>query len=209
MQDESETSLIQRAAGGESAALSRLLTINRSRLERMIVARIDKRLNARMDASDVIQEVHVDVFQRFAEYAENQNVPFITWLRFLTKQKLDEINRRNLLAQRRDVRRELRLSQDFSNQSSIILANYYTKQVSSPSSLISKKEIRQLVLETIASMNESDRSILVLRHVDQLTSDEAAAELGITANTCRQRHVRALKRLKQLLEKHRLDWELK
>lgn len=57
-----------------------------------------------------------------------------------------------------------------------------------------------------SELSEVDRTILVLRHVDQLTSEEAAAELGISGSTCRQRHLRALKRLKDLLEPHSLDW---
>jgi RNA polymerase sigma-70 factor, ECF subfamily len=204
--DESEQALIQIAAKGDASALSRLLTLHRGRLERMIQARLDRRLSARMDTSDVLQEVNMEVFQRFGEFLRDQNVPLITWLRFLTKQKLIEIVRRNVDAQKRDVRREQSIQSGLSDESSAILARHYTQQVSSPSSSVSKKEIRKLVMATMEQLSEVDRTILVLRHVEQLTSEEAAAELGISGSTCRQRHLRALKRLKDLLEQHSLDW---
>ncbi len=204
--EESEQGLIQIAAKGDANALSRLLTLHRNRLERMIQARMDRRLSARMDSSDVLQEVNMEVFQRFSEYLRDPNVPLITWLRFLTKQKLIEIVRRNVDAQKRDVRREQSIHTGFSDESSAILTRHYSQQISSPSSSVSKKEIRKLVMATMEQLSEVDRTILVLRHIDQLSSEEAAAELGISGSACRQRHLRALKRLKDLLEQHSLDW---
>lgn len=200
-----ELQLIPLAATGDKVAIDHLVMLHRDRLKRMIVARMDQRLNRRMDASDVIQEMHVEISKRLPEYLSKPDVPYFVWLRFLARQKLAELIRRNVLTKARDVRREQPLHQGFAD-SSIALSRYLSGQVESPSSALRKLELRELLTSMIGTLPETDREILLLRHVEQLTTAEAAAELDITENTCRQRHLRALRRMKELLEKAGLRW---
>lgn len=204
----SEHHLLSNAANGDEEAISLLFTKHRSRLKRMINARLDPRLTARIDASDVVQEVHVEVTRRLPEYMARPEVPFFNWMRSLAKQKLIEIVRRHVHAQARDVRREQPLTPNFTADSSVALAGVLLEQVPSPSSAIGREEIKTIVEQAISSLDEIDREILILRHVEQLKTIEAATELGITQSTCRQRHVRALKRLRDALAHLDLSWGL-
>lgn len=200
-----ERDLIQRAAVGDASAVAQLFVLHRERLSRMINARLDPRLTKRLDASDVIQEVHLEVARRLPEYLEKQEIPFFNWIRFLARQKLAELVRRNIIAQSRDVRREVPIHRGVVD-SSFTLSGFLYAQVKSPSSQLSKEELHQLLLKTIELLPEIDREILQLRHVEQLSTTEAAVELAITENTCRQRHIRALKRLKDLLAENGIHW---
>ena len=102
-------SLIDRAVRGDQAAWGELLARYRDRLRRMVALRLDRRLQGRVDPSDVIQEAMLDASRRLAEYRQNPTMPFFLWLRFLTGQRLLEQHRRHLGAQGRDAGREISL----------------------------------------------------------------------------------------------------
>jgi RNA polymerase sigma-70 factor (ECF subfamily) len=54
--------------------------------------------------------------------------------------------------------------------------------------------------EALDSMDEIDREVLALRHFEELSNNEVAEILGIQKTAASNRYVRALKRLKQVLE---------
>src|ERR1700687_5550374 len=108
--DPSELSnLLRRAAVGEQDALRDLLSRSRDRLKRMVHLRLSRRLQGRVDDSDVLQESYLDISQRLKEYVQNPQLPFFLWLRHMTGLKLAEVHRRHLGTQMRDADREVSL----------------------------------------------------------------------------------------------------
>src|SRR5215472_15845117 len=108
--EEGETTrLIEQAARGNQQALGELLGRHRERLRRMVALRLDRRLQGRVDPSDVIQEACLDAARRLPEYHKSPTMPFFLWLRFLTGQRLQDEHRKHLGAAVRDVGREISL----------------------------------------------------------------------------------------------------
>src|SRR5438270_13374790 len=108
--DPSEVSdLLRRAAAGDEPACQELFSRYRDRLKRMVHLRLSRRLQGRVDDSDVLQEAYLDVSRRLAEYAADPKLPFYLWLRHLTGLKLAEVHRRHLGTQLRDADREVTL----------------------------------------------------------------------------------------------------
>jgi RNA polymerase sigma-70 factor (ECF subfamily) len=103
------TGLLRRAAQGDQQAWGALLTRSRDRLRRMIALRLDRRLQGRVDPSDIIQEAYIDASARLADYARQPEMPFFLWLRFLTGQRLLRVHRQHLGAEMRDIAREVSL----------------------------------------------------------------------------------------------------
>src|SRR3989442_6774565 len=101
--------LLQGAAQGDSEQWGMLLAQHRERLRRMVALRLDRRLQGRIDPSDVIQEAYLEASVRRAEYLQNPAMPFFLWLRFLTGQKLLALHRHHLGTQSRDAGREVAL----------------------------------------------------------------------------------------------------
>src|SRR5271166_3492853 len=95
--------LLERARGGDHAALNELFTRHRPRLRRMVELRLDRRLQARIDASDVIQEAYVDVVARLEEYLRDPRYPFFLWLRLIVGERLLKLHRHHLGTQMRDA----------------------------------------------------------------------------------------------------------
>ena len=80
--------LLGRAGSGDRAALDRLLSRHRHRLRQMASVRMDRRLAARADASDIVQEAITDAAARLPEYLRRRPAPFYLWLRQLAWQRL-------------------------------------------------------------------------------------------------------------------------
>ena len=100
--------LLSRAAAGDPDAWRGLFDRDRGRLRRMVALRLDRRLQGRIDPSDVIQDAYLEAARRLPEYLrEAAPMPLFLWLRFLTAQALQALHRRHLGAQARDAGREI------------------------------------------------------------------------------------------------------
>jgi hypothetical protein len=89
--------LLDRAAGGEAAALAEFWERHRKRLRQMVRLRLDRRLQGRVDPSDVLQEAYIDLAERLPEYARDRAFTPYLWLRLVTGQRLVEVHRRHLV----------------------------------------------------------------------------------------------------------------
>src|SRR5947208_1070578 len=101
--------LIARARTGDREALGALLARHRGRLRRMVEMRLDTRLQARLDASDVVQDAYVEVAERLDEYLRDPKLPLFLWLRLVVGERLLKLHRFHLGTQMRDAGREVSL----------------------------------------------------------------------------------------------------
>lgn len=184
----------------DPAGLGRLLEQDRARLRRMVALRLDRRLQGRVDPSDVIQEAQLEAARRVREYLDNPSLPFFLWLRLITGQKLVQLHRHHLGFQIRDAGREVSLFREhLPEATSVALADHLLGRLTDPPSAAIRAEVKVRLQEAINSMGPADREVLTLRHFEQLTTAETAAELGISEETAKKRHVRAVKRLREIL----------
>lgn len=172
----------------------------RPRLRRMVKLRLDRRLQGRVDPSDVLQEAFMEIARRAPEQAKKPEMPLFLWLRLMTGQKLLEFHRRHLDAQQRDARREVTLhAGPLPQASSLSLAAYLLGHFTSCSEAAQRAELQLKLQEALNSMEAIDREVLTLRHFEELTNNEVAEVLGIAKNTASNRYVRALGRLREVL----------
>src|SRR6516162_1975384 len=193
--------LLRRAKAGDAAALGALFAHYRDRLRQMVRLRIDRRLAGRLDASDVLQEAYLDVARRFPEYAAAPTVPFYIWLRALTGQRLIDLHRRHLGAKMRDAGQEVSLYRGALPQaSSASLAQQLLAGLTSPTQAAIRSEMQLQLQEALNCMDPMDREVVVLRHFEELNNIETAAALGIELSAASKRYLRAIRRLKVILD---------
>jgi RNA polymerase sigma-70 factor (ECF subfamily) len=199
--DSSETKrLLRDAAQGDRDGWGRLLEQHRDRLRRMLGLRLDPRLQGRVDASDVLQETYLEASARLPEYLRNPTMPFFLWLRFLAGQKLVTLHRHHLGVQMRDAGREVSIYRGrLPETSSAALAAQLLGHDTRPSEAAVRAELKIRLQEALNSMDALDREVLALRHFEQLSLVETAELLGLTESGASRRHLRALKRLKEVL----------
>jgi RNA polymerase sigma-70 factor, ECF subfamily len=197
---ERTSELLRRAGQGDPQAAGDLFSRHQDRLRRMVQLRMDRRLQGRLDPSDVLQEAYLEFSRSLAEYLREPSMPFFLWLRCLAGRKLHALHRRHLGAQVRDAGREVSLHHGALPQaSSISLAAQLLGHHTSPSQAAARAELQIRVQEALNGMDPIDREILALRHFEQLSNSEAAQTLGLSEAAASNRFVRALRRLKKIL----------
>lgn len=191
--------LIARAGDGDELARQQLLAQHRARLRRMVAVRLDRRLSTRVDPSDVVQETLAVAARRLDDYLREPGVPFYPWLRGIAWDRLIEAHRRHVEAQGRSIGREERWV-GLPEESAIALADRLAASGTSPSRHLLREELRRRVRAALDRLKEQDREILALRHLEGLSPAEAAAVLDVTERAAKARHIRALARIRALLE---------
>ena len=189
--------LLDRFRAGDAAALGDLFTLYRDRLWRMLYVRLDRRLRARVSPDDVLQETFLEVSRRIGEYLSDQAVPIYVWLRFLTVQRMQMIQRVHLGADMRTVDREVSTIGPPASADS--MAGQLVSDLTSPSQAAIRRELQEQLRTALDEMDPLDREVLALRHFEELDNGEVANILGISKDAASKRHVRALKRLKTVL----------
>jgi RNA polymerase sigma-70 factor (ECF subfamily) len=192
--------LLRRTCAGDAAALGELFDRYRDRLRRMVKVRLDPRLSRRVDPSDVLQEAYLDAARRLDEFAARPAVPFYVWLRALTGQRLVDTHRRHLGSQQRDARQEAPLGGGGLEPSAQSLADQLLGRLTSPTKAAIRAELRARLQEALDALDPIDREVLVLRHFEELNNNETAAVLGLDKSAASKRYLRALGRLKGILE---------
>jgi RNA polymerase sigma-70 factor (ECF subfamily) len=203
MSEDTHTSgeLVEAARSGDEGALAVLVERHRDRLERMVRLRMDSRLQGRVDPADVVQETYLVVRGKCLQDRADPRLPFFLWLRLEVGQKLAEVHRFHLGTKMRYAGHEVALHHGaLPEVTSASLAEHLLGKLSSASQAAMRAEMKIRVQEALNSMDLHDREVLILRHFEELSNSEAAQVLGIKPSAAVNRHVRALRRLKHVLQ---------
>jgi RNA polymerase sigma-70 factor (ECF subfamily) len=190
--------LLTRAAAGDQEAWREALAPHEERLRLMAALRLNPRLQGRVAPSDVLQETFLQAALGLAEYLRRPQAPFYLWLRGIARNRLLQLHRDHLQAERRDARREAAI--DASPQAdSVALAAVLAADDTLPSQAAIRAELQRRLYDALEQLQPLDREVLALRHFEQLSNAETAQELGVTPAAASKRYLRALQRLKVIL----------
>jgi RNA polymerase sigma-70 factor (ECF subfamily) len=180
--------LLKRAAADDPAAVGEL--------------RLDHRLQGRLDASDVLQEAFLEYARSLPDYVKKPQAPFYLWLRCITGRKLHALHRRHLGTRMRDAGREVSLYRGtLPEASSVLLAAQLLGKLTAPSQALLRAELQLQVQQALNEMEPLDREVLALRHYEQMNNQETAQVLGLSEAAASIRFIRALRRLKDRLQR--------
>lgn len=202
-----ETQLRQALAEQPAQTLTTEFDRHRDRLWRMVNFRLDPVLAARLDPDDILQEAWLAAAQRIDHFLAQDTLSLFVWLRLIVGQTMVDVQRRHLGAKMRDAYREQSLNQprlnspgDFSQNTSLSLARRLIGNYTSPSGVAMRHEEAEQLRSAINEMDAIDREVLALRHFEELSNNETAEALQIQPKAASIRYVRAMRRLKTILE---------
>lgn len=198
--------LIRNAKGGDGHAVSQLLERHRKALHRMIELRLDHRVMRRVGVSDIVQEVMIEANKRLQSFLENPPMPFHLWIRQIAKDRIIDAHRRHSVTAKRSVKREVSLTRPRTlDQSSINLASQLRDGELTPAAAATQREIASRLEEAILQLRDQDREVVLMRHYEQLSNLETAQALGLTEPATSMRYLRALRRLRELLDQQNAE----
>src|SRR5436190_12745062 len=192
--------LLDDARRGEPGAVDRLLGEFREPLRRVIDLRLDPAVARRVDASDIVQDVLIEANQRLTDYLKSPDMPFHLWLRHLAQDRIIDTHRRHRLAQRRSIDREQPIARPaWAEESSASLVQHLIDHERTPASEAMVAELRHRLADAIDTLADDDREIILMRHHELLSNQEAATALGLTEAAASMRYLRAVRRLRAVL----------
>jgi len=192
--------MLAAARRGDAGAVNHLLGEHRSPVHRLVQLRLDRKVQQRVDVSDVVQEVLVEASNRLQAYLENPEMAFHLWLRQIAWDHIIDTYRRHRGSAKRSMDREQPLVSAVPDQSTVELALQLCDPGMTPAAAAAQYEIARKVEATIELLGDQDREIIVMRHFEHLTNLEIAEALGLNPPAASMRYLRAVRRLRQLLE---------
>jgi RNA polymerase sigma-70 factor (ECF subfamily) len=191
--------LLDQVRQGEPEAVDRLLSRHREPMRRMIDMRLDPAIAPRVDASDIVQDVLLEASRRLAEYLRDPAMPFHLWLRHIAKDHIIDAHRRHRQAQRRSVDREQSLKSALADQSSVELISQFVDRELTPATAALRQEMQRRFQDALATLDDDDREVILMRHFEQLSNQDVAAALQLSEAAASMRYLRAIRRLRAVL----------
>ncbi len=190
--------LLLEAREGDSCRLGELLECYRRYLGILARVQLGQRLQGKLDASDLVQDVFLEAHRHFPQFAGTTEGQFLAWLRQILAATLANLIRRYLGTQGRDIRLERELANELAH-SSRVLDGALVAPVSSPSQQASKREQGVLLADALTELPEDYREVVLLRNLHGLSFPEVAERMGRTVDSVEKLWLRALIRLRQKL----------
>ncbi len=204
-QQHTEELLVQ-AKDGDKTAVNQLMERHRDALRQLVRMRLDQKILQRVDVSDVVQDVLIEANRRLTTYMDNPILSFRLWLRQIARDRIIDAHRRHRVSAKRSVDREQKLAAPKGyDESSIHLATVLGDKRLTPAADALQKEMARKVESAITRLDERDCEIIVMRHYEHLTNQEIAHALDLTEPAASMRYLRAIRRLKVILQEENQD----
>ena len=191
--------LIERARGGDEAALGVLLESYSPYLALLARVQIGRRLQRKVDPGDLVQETFLEAHRQIRQFRGTCEAELAAWLRTILAGQLALVLRRYLGTQKRDIALERELMTQI-DQSSQALDRGLAASLSTPSQHAARREQAVLLAAALGRLPEDYREVIILRHLEGLTFREVAERMGRSENGVQKLWVRALANLHRLLE---------
>jgi RNA polymerase sigma-70 factor (ECF subfamily) len=186
------------ARAGDGTALGQLLEAYRNYLIVLARVQIGRRLQGKVDASDVVQEAFLKAHRNFGQFRGQSQKELAGWLRQILLSNLLNLVRQYHGSRRRDLRLERDLAVELDQSSRDLDGALFAKQ-STPSQKACKREQAVLLADALGRLPEDYRDVIILRHLEGLPFTEVAARMGRSLDSVDKLWVRALGRLRRLM----------
>ena len=193
--------LLAAARDGSGESLGQLLQTYISYLKLLAHTQLVSNVRVRVSPSDVVQETLLEAHRDFGQFRGGSEPEFLAWLRRILVNNLSRAVEQHLLADKRDVRREVSLEQLGASleRSTLRLGAVLADNLPSPSSNVQNQENLAALADALIDLPPDYRTVIVLRHLEGLPFAEVAERMGRTAGATRMLWLRAMDQLRERL----------
>ena len=191
MSNDHET-MVERATRGDGVAIDSLLERHLAGLQAFIRLRCGKAIRERESCSDLAQSVCREMLQAMDRFEYRGETAFRHWLFTKALRKIQDRGR-YYLAQKRDVRREVRKSSSSDERASLVTE--YGACFTTPSQVAMGDEMLERIEQAFDQLPDNYREVVTLSRMVGLSNQEIAAELNCTESSVHNALYRGLRRL--------------
>ena len=176
MNDDTNSTLLVRAKGGDRDALGNLLNRYRPYLRILALRYLDSGVRQRVDPSDVIQQTCLDIHRDIDGFRGEHEAEWIGWVRRILENNVNQVIRRHIQAQKRSVRKEAVVDKS-SGTHRVYNAGPVSKE-SSPSHRVMKGERAVRLAIMLGKLPEVQREAIRLRYLEGRALQQIAESIG-------------------------------
>lgn len=191
-----EEALVTRLRAGEAGAFDDLVMLAGGRM--LAVAR--RMMGSEADAQDAVQDAFLSAYKSLDRF--DGRAQLTTWLHRITVNACLMKLRSKARKPQQSIEALLPTFVEDGHQARSTRAWNLD-----PSAGIQRSEVRELVRAKISELPEQYRIVLVLRDIEELSTEETAEVLEMTVNAVKTRLHRARQALRTLLEPHFVNSE--
>ncbi len=167
-----------------------LLEKHRGPVRRLVEMRLDRKVQQRVDVSDVVQDVMIEASGRLEKYLDDPAMAFHLWLRQIAWDRIIDTYRRHRVSAKRNMDREQPMSVPAgADQSTMELAVQLCDPGLTPAAAATQREIASKVEAVIEMLSEQDREIILMRHYEHLSNLEIAEVLKLNPPAASMRYL--------------------
>ena len=185
-------SLIRRARAGEREAIGELISEWRDYLLVIAGEDMDRELQAKLGASDLVQQTMATAGQKFEQFRGDSPNEFRAWIRQILKNDLHDARRKFKGTGRRDVQRERSI--DVEHEDTQL---YDADQ--SPSAHAINEEYAAILRQAMGELPGNYQQIIEFRNWDELGFEEIARRMDCTPDAARKLWYRAIVKLEEII----------
>jgi len=190
--------LLNRAKDGDLTARDRLFEKCRRYVGVVARAEVESWLQAKVDASDLVQQTMLDAHQGWDAFRGQTEGEWLAWLRqILTHNATDFVRQYGGTAKRR-VSREVPIRVATPDRSHDFLRDP-ADPGESPSEVVLRHEREIEVADAVCQLDNDYQEVVMLRNLQRLPFDEVARRMGRSRAATQMLWMRALRKLQQIL----------
>jgi RNA polymerase sigma-70 factor (ECF subfamily) len=196
-EDRSIERMLEGARGGDRSQLGHLFEACRSYLGVLARAQVEPWLQAKVDASDIVQETLLEAHRDFGRFHGKTAAEWLAWLREILSHNAADYVRRYGTTEKRQARREVSLGArpDGSDASSFACEPADPGASPSQQAICHERELH--LANALAKLAPDYQEVIMLRNLQRLPFDEVARRMGRSRPAVQMLWMRAVRKLQQ------------
>jgi RNA polymerase sigma-70 factor, ECF subfamily len=190
--------LLTQARAGDPAALDRLFACCRDYLALMARTRVETWLQAKVDASDLVQQTMMEAYRGFDRFHGGSEGEWLAWLRNILDHNAADFVR-HYQSQKRKAGKELALSPP-ADDSRMAQAFEPAAPGDSPSQALARVESELQLAGALAQLPPDYQEVIVLRNLQKLSFEEVAKRMDRSRPATQMLWMRAIHKLQEILQ---------
>ncbi|MFB0554092.1 MAG: sigma-70 family RNA polymerase sigma factor [Phycisphaerae bacterium] len=183
--------LVVLAKEGDKSALNQLYRIYAERVRWMVRFRMGRELRSKLESMDLVQDTLIHALSGLDEFTYKDEGDFVRWLSKIAENELRG-NLRRLHAEKRDVRKELRLDNYGTTTGDRFLGTLGSIEATTPSVIMSRKEDLAKLAKAMDELKPEYREAIILTKIEGLSYEKVATRLDKSPDAVRMLATRAM-----------------